>query len=137
MTSRLYLCPPRYSPAPSLAAALTHYYELRYISHMARKLTAGPFSDPELLILASLAEGRKHGYAIMTDVLTFSDVELGPGTLYAAITRLVEMGWIEPCEPSGRQRPYQLTPSGGRHLQTQLAKMRDLARIGLKRLRAI
>ena len=43
---------------------------------MARKLTAGPFSDPELLILASLAEGQKHGYAIMTDVLTFADVEL-------------------------------------------------------------
>ena len=48
---------------------------------MARKLTAGPFSDPELLILASLAEGQKHGYAIMTDVLAFADVELGPGTL--------------------------------------------------------
>jgi DNA-binding PadR family transcriptional regulator len=107
------------------------------IRTMARKLTAGPFSDPELLILASLAEGQKHGYAIMTDVLTFADVELGPGTLYSAITRLVEMGWIEPCQPSGRQRPYQLTPAGGRHLQTQLAKMRHLAKIGLKRLRVI
>jgi DNA-binding PadR family transcriptional regulator len=104
---------------------------------MARKLTAGPFSDPELLILASLAEGQKHGYAIMTDVLTFAEVELGPGTLYSAITRLVEMGWIEPCQPSGRQRPYKITPAGGLHLQTQLAKMRHLAKIGLKRLRVI
>ncbi len=111
-----------------------HYIVIR---SMARKLTAGPFSDPELLILASLAAGQKHGYAIMTDVLTFADVELGPGTLYSAITRLVEMGWIEPCQPSGRQRPYQLTPAGGRHLETQLAKMRRLAQIGLKRLRVL
>jgi DNA-binding PadR family transcriptional regulator len=104
---------------------------------MARKLTAGPFSDPELLILASLAEGQKHGYAIMIDVLRFADVELGPGTLYSAITRLVEMGWIEPGEPSGRQRPYRLTPAGGQHLQNQLGKMRRLASIGLKRLRTV
>jgi DNA-binding PadR family transcriptional regulator len=102
---------------------------------MARKLTAGPFSDPELLILASLADGQKHGYAIMIDVLTFADVELGPGTLYSAITRLVDMGWIEPCEASGRQRPYRLTPTGGRHLETQLSKMRRLANLGMKRLR--
>jgi DNA-binding PadR family transcriptional regulator len=107
------------------------------IRTMARKLTAGPFSDPELLILASLAGGQKHGYAIMMDVLTFTEVDLGPGTLYAAITRLVEMGWIEPCEASGRQRPYRLTSDGGQHLETQLAKMRRLANLGLKRLRAI
>lgn len=103
---------------------------------MARKLTTGPFSDPELLILSSLAGGQKHGYAIMTDVLTFTDVDLGPGTLYAAITRLVEMNWIEPCQASGRQRPYRLTPEGSQHLETQLAKMRRLANLGLKRLRA-
>lgn len=102
---------------------------------MARKLTAGPFSDPELLILASLADGQKHGYAIMIDVLTFADVQLGPGTLYSAITRLVEMGWIDPCEASGRQRPYRLTAAGSRHLQTQLARMLRLAKLGMKRLR--
>ena len=44
-------------------------------------------NDPTLLILASLAEGDKHGYAILTDVKTFAGVELGIGTLYAAITR--------------------------------------------------
>jgi DNA-binding PadR family transcriptional regulator len=104
---------------------------------MARKLTAGRFSDPELLILSSIAEGQKHGYAIMTDVSTFADVQLGPGTLYSAISRLVEMGWIEPCEASGRQRPYRLTPAGGAHLETQLGKMRHLANLGLKRLRVI
>ena len=102
---------------------------------MARKLTTGPFSDPELLILSSLAEGKKHGYAIMVDIRTFADVDLGPGTLYSAITRLVEMGWIEPCEASGRQRPYRLTAFGLQHLQFQLEKMRQLANLGLRRLR--
>ena len=104
---------------------------------MARKLTTGPFSDPELLILSSLAKGQKHGYAMMIDIRTFADVDLGPGTLYSAITRLVEMGWIEPCAATGRQRPYRLTPHGLRHLQTQLEKMRHLANLGLRRLREI
>ena len=42
-------------------------------------------SDPTLLVLASLADGDKHGYAMMTDILAFAGVELGPGTLYGAI----------------------------------------------------
>jgi DNA-binding PadR family transcriptional regulator len=49
-------------------------------------------TDPSILILASLADGEKHGYAIMLDVQQFAGVELGPGTLYGAITRLVEAG---------------------------------------------
>jgi DNA-binding PadR family transcriptional regulator len=102
---------------------------------MARKLTSGPAGDPELLILSSLAEGPKHGYAIMQDIATFADVELGPGTLYTAITRLVENKWIEPQQAAGRQRPYQLTAGGLEHLQAQLERMRRLSSIGLRRLR--
>ena len=45
-------------------------------------------SDPVLLVLASLAEGDKHGYAMMEDIERFAQVRLGPGTLYGAITRL-------------------------------------------------
>lgn len=102
---------------------------------MARKLASGRFSDPELLILSSLAEGRKHGYAVMVDIVEFAGVNLGPGTLYTAISRLVDCGWIEPCGPAGRQRPYQITFSGIRHLEAQLAEMRRLANFGLRRLR--
>ena len=61
---------------------------------------------------SSLAAGPKHGYAMMLDVRTFAGFELGPGTLYSAITRLVENGWVKPQEARGRQRPYQLTSSG-------------------------
>jgi DNA-binding PadR family transcriptional regulator len=102
---------------------------------MARKPAAGPASDPELLILCSLAAGEKHGYAIMTDVETFSGALLGPGTLYTAITRLVEKGWIAPTESVGRQRPYRLTAAGSAALNDQLQQMRNIATAGLRRLK--
>ena len=98
-------------------------------------MTSGPVSDPELLILSSLAGGPKHGYAIMQEIAVFSGVEIGPGTLYTAITRLVDEGWIEPAEAAGRQRPYRLTDSGLDYLRGQLEKMRQLASFGLRRLR--
>ena len=102
---------------------------------MARKANAGPASDPELLILASLANGPKHGYLIMQDIESFSKNKLGPGTLYTAITRLVEKGWIQPEAAEHRQRPYRITGVGVRHLESQLDAMRSLATIGLRRLR--
>ena len=101
---------------------------------MARKPKTGPASDPELLILSSLASGPKHGYAIMTDVEVFAGVELGPGTLYTAITRLVERKLIVPQSPSGRQRPYKLTAEGAACLGEQLRRIRRIASVGLRRL---
>ena len=47
----------------------------------------GRFGDPGVLILTSLAGGDKHGYALMSDIEEFSDVRIGPGTLYAALGR--------------------------------------------------
>src|SRR5579863_5072731 len=99
---------------------------------MARKSTGGPANDPEVLILSSLAGGPKHGYAIMLDIRTFAGIELGPDTLYGAITRLVENGWMKPQESTGRQRPYQITANGFRHLQRQLEGMRKVATVGLR-----
>ena len=104
---------------------------------MARKPKTGPAVDPELLILASLASGPKHGYAIMTDVAEFAGLELGPGTLYTAITRLVEKKLIAPLAPAGRQRPYELTTNGAASLEEQLRSMRRIAAAGLRRLSPI
>ena len=93
-------------------------------------------SDPTLLVLASLAEGDKHGYAMMEDIERFAGVRLGPGTLYGAITRLEERGWIRPLKSGqDRRQPYTLTVDGRRHLEEQLSGLNQVVRTGLKRLR--
>ena len=102
---------------------------------MARKPHAGPASDPELLILSSLAGEPKHGYAILADVEAFAGIRLGPGTLYTAITRLVDKGWIAPEAAAGRQRPYRLTGAGAVCLEEMLKNIRRVSRIGMERLR--
>jgi hypothetical protein len=68
----------------------------------------GRFADPWLLILLSLADGPKHGYAIMTDVAAFSGVRMEPGTLYGALSRLERRGWVRPLEGGDRRRPYEI-----------------------------
>jgi DNA-binding PadR family transcriptional regulator len=102
---------------------------------MARKPSAGPASDPELLILSSLASGAKHGYAIMADVEATWGVTLGPGTLYTAISRLVEQKLVTPDPVSGRQRPYRLSSKGGAVLEERLTALQRVASVGLRRLR--
>ena len=93
-------------------------------------------SDPSLLIMASLAEGAKHGYAITRDVHEIAGVTLGPGTLYGAIARLEERGLIEPLEADDRRRPYRLTRSGAELLREQLTAQERVASVGLRRLSA-
>src|ERR1035438_1257979 len=78
-------------------------------------------SDPTLLVLASLAGGQKHGYAMMEDIERFAGARLGPGTLYGAITRLEERGWIRALESDDRRRPYAITGAGKQYLEEQLA----------------
>ncbi len=93
--------------------------------------------DPSILILASLAGGDKHGYAIVQDIERFAGVHLGPGTLYGAITRLEEQGWIQPLEAGDRRRPYRLTAAGRSYLQEQIDGMDRVVRAALRRLRHV
>jgi DNA-binding PadR family transcriptional regulator len=93
-------------------------------------------SDPTLLVLASLAEGDKHGYAMMEDIERFAGVRLGPGTLYGAITRLEQRGWIRPLKSTeDRRQPYTLSAGGRKHLEEQLSELSEIVKVGLKRLR--
>ncbi len=92
-------------------------------------------TDPTLLVLASLADGDKHGYAMMLDILQFAGVELGPGTLYGAITRLEECGWIRPMESEDRRRPYSITGAGRQHLQEKMTSLDHVVKTALKRLK--
>ena len=95
----------------------------------------GRFAEPSLYILLSLADGPKHGYAIMADVEGISGVPLGPGTLYGALARLEQRGLIESLEPVERRRPYRLTGLGATTLKAQLDGLAGFVRTGLERIR--
>jgi DNA-binding PadR family transcriptional regulator len=90
--------------------------------------------DPSLLVLSSLAGGDKHGYAMMEDIERFAGVRLGPGTLYGAITRLEQRGWIRPVNSKDRRQPYTITGAGREHLHDQLANLGRVVRAGMRRL---
>jgi DNA-binding PadR family transcriptional regulator len=94
----------------------------------------GRFSEPALLILESLVDGEKHGYAMMEDIKRRHDVHLGPGTLYGAISRLEEAGLVEALPWQERRRPYRLTPAGQSALAEQLKALQRFAIGGLERL---
>ena len=96
--------------------------------------TFGRFSEPALLILISLADGPKHGYAMLEDIVTVAGVKLGPGTLYGAISRLEARGLIEALEPEKRRNPYRLTARGERSLRARLTELAAMARVGDARL---
>jgi DNA-binding PadR family transcriptional regulator len=92
-------------------------------------------SDPTLLVLASLADGDKHGYAMMEDIERFAGVRLGPGTLYGAITRLEQQKWIRPVPSDDRRQPYRLTAEGRGHLTDLLQQLDQVVKAGLRRLK--
>jgi DNA-binding PadR family transcriptional regulator len=94
----------------------------------------GRFLEPALLILISLADGPKHGYAMMEDIEQLYLVRLGPGTLYGALARLERQQWIVPLPSHDRRQPYALTDKGRRLLQMQLARLQTIATVGLQRL---
>jgi DNA-binding PadR family transcriptional regulator len=94
----------------------------------------GRFSEPALLILISLADGPKHGYAMTQVIEAVSGQRLGPGTLYGAIARLEGRKWIEPLPADDRRRPYRLTAAGQKVLRARLDSLRAVAKVGRSRL---
>ncbi|HEX2663394.1 MAG TPA: helix-turn-helix transcriptional regulator [Candidatus Acidoferrum sp.] len=96
-------------------------------------------SEPVLLILLSLAEQPRHGYAILQDAERISNgrVRLSTGTLYGALGRLLEDKWIERFKEQDRSRgrqAYRLTDEGRRNLQIEVSRLRHLARLGALRV---
>jgi DNA-binding PadR family transcriptional regulator len=96
----------------------------------------GRFSEPALLVLISLADGAKHGYAMTEDIDQMSGVRLGPGTLYGALTRLEARGLIERLDAEDRRNPYRLTAVGERALRARLASIEAVTRAARRRLAA-
>jgi len=94
----------------------------------------GRFSDVSLLILLSLAAGAKHGYAIIEDIERFSGTRVEPGSLYGALLRLEQKGWIEALPAEERRRPYRLTAAGIASLRQQVATLQQIVATGVERL---
>jgi DNA-binding PadR family transcriptional regulator len=97
--------------------------------------------EATFLILAALAAGSRHGYAIITDVRTISAgrVQLKAGTLYAALERLRADRLIEvdreEIVDSRLRRYYRLTPAGAELLAAEAARLQANARVAISRLK--
>lgn len=93
-----------------------------------------PITEPVLLILLSLAEQPRHGYSILKDVEEMSErrVRLSTGTLYGALRRLLDDGWITRHSADDKSRgrqDYRLTARGRRILQEEISRLKQLTRL--------
>ena len=96
--------------------------------------------EPTFLVLAALADGRKHGYALIGEAATLSDgrVKLKVGTLYAALDRLTTEGLVQSAGDEvveGRHRRYyELTDAGISRLAAEAARLASNAKRAFARL---
>jgi DNA-binding PadR family transcriptional regulator len=99
-----------------------------------------PLNPPEFHILLALADGEKHGYAVMKEVAkqTEGRTRLGPGTLYGAIKRMLRTGLIEEADErpapelhDERRRYYRITLHGRRHAEAETQRLAELIRVAL------
>lgn len=98
-----------------------------------------PLSEPVFLILTSLAEEPRHGYALIKDIAALSGhrVQLSTGTLFGALKRLLDNGWIERYQTEDTSRDkqtYRLTPDGRHRLAADVDRLRTLTRAATARL---
>jgi len=96
-----------------------------------------PLPVAHLHILVALADGEKHGYAVMREVerMTDGEVTMGPGTLYGAIKRMLSAGLVEetderpdPAVDDERRRYYRTTGFGMRVLTAETERLERLVR---------
>lgn len=91
-----------------------------------------PLTEATFFILLSLASERKHGYAIMKEVRVLSNnrVVLSTGTLYGALKRLLELGWIRRVSDNENgkraRQAYALTDAGRRVLDAEVTRLKAL-----------
>jgi DNA-binding PadR family transcriptional regulator len=90
--------------------------------------------DASVLILTSLADGSKHGYALIQDIRGFAGLQLGPGTLYGALDRLERMDLIEALPAEDRRQPYRITAAGVVALRAHLDSIERVTSVGRLRL---
>jgi DNA-binding PadR family transcriptional regulator len=91
-----------------------------------------PLTPALFHVLLSLADGQKHGYAIIKEIeeRTGGTVRLSTGTLYGIIKRLLQDGWIRDSVfgSTDRRRAYRLTAFGRKVAQAEADRLRELVR---------
>jgi DNA-binding PadR family transcriptional regulator len=93
-----------------------------------------PLTPAEFEVLLALADGEKHGYAVLKAIGRGRDVPaLGPATLYTVIRRFLASGWIaesadrpDPALDDERRRYYRLTESGRAVARAEAARMESV-----------
>ncbi len=94
-----------------------------------------PLTPAVFFILFALANGEKHGYAIMQEAKVLSDgkFRMGPGTLYTTIQRLLEMSLIEEgkVDAAARRRYYRLTRTGRLVFKAELSRMDKVLKVAV------
>lgn len=101
-----------------------------------------PLTPAEFQVLLALAEGERHGYALMQEVRANTDgrVRLGPGTLYTLLDRLLPSGIIEESKrrpdpgEDQRRRYYRLTKFGRLVVEAEAQRLEKLVRSARRRL---
>jgi DNA-binding PadR family transcriptional regulator len=93
-----------------------------------------PLTTAVFQILLSLIDEDLHGYAIIQDIAARTDghVRLTASTLYAAVKRLVDAGWIEEVAPprandDPRRRYYRITRVGRTAARAEARRLDELA----------
>jgi len=101
-----------------------------------------PLSPVIFHILLSLGAGERHGYALKREISlrTGGKLRPGPGVLYGAISKMLELGLIEesdarpdPHLDDERRRYYRITTYGRRVAQAEAARMRELVQLAAVR----
>ncbi len=102
-----------------------------------------PLTQPVFHILLALTEGERHGYGIMEDVAgqTGGALQLGPGTLYGCLKRMLAAGLVEesderpdPALDDERRRYYRMTPLGKRAVRAEAQRLAGAVTVAMARL---
>lgn len=102
-----------------------------------------PLTPPVFHILLALAGEERHGYGIMQDVAqqTEGALQLGPGTLYGCLKRMLAAGLVEECDErpdpaldDERRRYYRMTPLGKRVVRTEAQRLAGAVTVAMGRL---
>jgi DNA-binding PadR family transcriptional regulator len=123
----------RKTEAVDNGAERRQYLDMRHVVDSHEEMETTPLTEPVFLVLLSLVQAPRHGYALLKDTESLSGgrVRLSTGTLYGVIHRLLESKWIERFETDDTSRDkqsYRLTSLGRKFLQAELARMKQLTR---------